>query len=116
MRTPSGYPEQRVAHSQDELADDLRALVMAEQVVDVGDRTSVGILDRNHGRAHFVGLESREYLGERPSRDERGARKERGRGGLGERAGETLVGDLAQRYTAVRHSAWLLSSPRAIAK
>src|SRR2546423_4940922 len=103
-------------HANDGLRHDLGSAVLAEEVVDVRDGARVRVLDRHDGGVGLVCVERREDLGERAARQEARSRKKRRRGCLRERAGETLVGDGGQRYTAVRHSACRLSSPCARAK
>src|SRR5256885_4107251 len=105
-----------MTHAKDELRDDLRAVVLAQEVIDVGHRSGVRVLDRDDCGVDLTRFERREDLGERATREKARSGEERGGGRLRERAGETLVGDGGQRYTAVRHSGCRLSSPCASPK
>ena len=107
----AGHCEEAVAHTKDELGDDLGAVVLPQKVIDVRDRTRVRVLDRDDRGVDLVRLEGGEDLREGAARQEAGPRKERRRGRLRECPSKTLVGDVRQRYTAVRHSGCPLSSP-----
>jgi hypothetical protein len=78
--------------------------VVPEQVVHVGDRSGVRVLDRDDGGIDLGVLERGEDLGERAARQELLIGEQRRRRRLRERSGQALVRD-AQRYTAVRQSA-----------
>ena len=105
-----------MTHPKDELGHDLRAVVLPQQVVHVRDRSGMRVLDGHDRGVDLARLEGREDLREGSARHETRSREERGSGRLRERAGEALVGDGGQRYTAVRHSACRLSSPCAMPK
>src|SRR6266513_712530 len=111
-----GYREEAMTHAKDELGDDLRAVVLPQEVVDVSDGSRVCVFDGHDRGVDVTGLERREDLRERATREQARSRKERGGSRLRERTGETLVGDGGQRYTAVRHSGCRLSSPCAMPK
>ena len=105
-----------MTHAKDELCNDLRAVVLPQKVIDVGHGSGVRVLDRDDRGVDLTRFERREDLGERATREKGRSRKERGGGRLRERAGQALVSDGGQRYTAVRHSACRLSSPCAMPK
>jgi len=116
LEARAAHAEQAVANADDDLGDDLRAGVLAQEVVHVGHRSRMRVLNRHDRGVHLMRLERGEYLGERAARHQARAGKQRCRGRLRECAGEALVGDGGQRYTAVRHSECRLSSPCAMPK
>jgi hypothetical protein len=86
--------EETVAHAQDELGDDGVLAVVPEEVVHVRDRAGVRVFDGDDRGVGLAVRERAEDFGERAPGDERRLREERGRCRLGERSGESLVGDV----------------------